>query len=407
MPKCPRLFVLLVVLLAAVSAGPLLAGCAANGGAGVGNSGPSAALEDLADEPARVAAPSPPASQPQESAAGDSEDSLAAAARRSADDLAALFAEGSLGSPQRGNDDAGGATPTRSAIDRWGADDDARRDAAGETTGGGEVPSDIAAVEAEVADAGEAPVAPQPVDAVRAMLDKLEADAGDPELALSAWVLSQAVRSYAGVDDGATAGQSMNPAERRLMGALEPVMHALWAAARRDAPDRVSEAIREADVELGQVLSVRIADVALAREIRGYGSYTPMASNRFVAGRPARALVYTEPARFVNAPASPEAGDGELGAYEVKLGLELRLFNERGSMLAWRQPEEIVVDRSDRRRREMHLGTLIELPSSLTVGRYQLKVILRDLADDSVDERVIPIEVVADPRLAVEPTRAR
>ena len=76
-------------------------------------------------------------------------------------------------------------------------------------------------------------------------------------------------------------------------------------------------------------------------------------------------------------------------------------------MLAWRRPEERVAIRSDRPRTEVYLGTVIDLPASLSVGRYQLKVILRDLADGSEDERVIPIEIVADPRLTNRSTRDR
>jgi hypothetical protein len=50
---------------------------------------------------------------------------------------------------------------------------------------------------------------------------------------------------------------------------------------------------------------------------------------------------------------------------------------------------------------------MIDLPASLSVGRYQLKVIVRDHADGSEDERVIPIEIVADPRLTSRATRSR
>jgi len=247
-----------------------------------------------------------------------------------------------------------------------------------------------------------------PPDPIALMLGRLETEMQDPERALAATFLAQAIRDYVDADDGSRPSQNLSPPERELAELLGPLLDALTTGDRADAPNRIGVAIDDAARGLASVLPVRINDAALATDIYGFAAYRPFESYVFLAGRSNRMLVYTEPANFESRLATEPTSQGGApnpGAYEVVLGLELQLYNERGSMLAWRRPEERVSIRSDRPRSEVYLGTMIDLPASLSVGRYQLKVVLRDYADGSQDERVIPIEMVADPRLTTRATR--
>jgi hypothetical protein len=54
------------------------------------------------------------------------------------------------------------------------------------------------------------------------------------------------------------------------------------------------------------------------------------------------------------------------------------------------------VDTSRNKRRDFYLINRIELPSTLSIGRYQLKVIMRDLVSGAEAEAIIPIEIVAE-----------
>ncbi len=332
--------------------------------------------------------------------------SLAEAARRSADDLAALLAEGE---PLR-------RTPTSnqpaSSRESWqppsATETDSETDSSISQEDPASEPVEPAALKPELSP-DEVELAPV-VDPIEAALDRLEGDQNEVDRALAATMMARLLRVYADRDDGSRPTQVLSPAERELFEVLEPVLESIASGERSDAPDRVGEAVEEAALQLADVLPVRIRDAALATDIFGYAAYRPFYSNAFLAGRSNRVLLYTEPSRFTSTPtADPESAGAASnpGAVEVRLGLELRLFNERGSMLAWRRPEERVAIRSDRPRTEVYLGTVIDLPASLSVGRYQLKVILRDLADGSEDERVIPIEIVADPRLTNRSTRDR
>ena len=397
------------VLLPSFVAGPvcaslvcagLMPGCAAKTSQ-PRDDAPSAALEDLGS-PAPTAQASDPGRR-----------SLAEAARQSAQDLEVLMnlrAEDRTALTDAAQDDAAQDPAPIGAQRPW------QRQAAPPAAGtqaeqaADALPTPVAQDEDRPSDASTAERDAPPPDPIALVLARLERDSTDPKRALAATMLAHAVRTYSGRDDGSRPGQQLSPPERELVERLGPVLEALAAGDRADAPERIGQAIDLAARDLAAVLPVRINDAALATDIYGFAAYRPFESYAFLAGRQNRVLLYTEPASFESRPTADPASRGEAanpGAYEVQLGLELRLFNERGSMLAWRRPEERVAIRSDRPRSEVYLGTMIDLPASLTVGRYQLKVILRDLANGSEDERVIPIEIVADPRLTVRSTRDR
>ncbi|MEO1279612.1 MAG: hypothetical protein AAFV77_11710 [Planctomycetota bacterium] len=361
---------------------------------------PSAALEDLDVSGAQT----PSVGNSPQQATGEL--SLAEAARRSADDLTALLTQGRpLPQSPTGAEASTSREPWQPPSARVA---EAEQDTPNPLV---EEPAESVEPEASepttpIEDVEAAPV----IDPIEAMLERLEDDQNDAERALAASVLTRMLRAYADRTDGSRPTQALSPAEREMFQALEPVLEAIASGERSDALERAGTAVEEAVLELAEVLPVRIREAALATDIYGFAAYRPFYSNAFLAGRSNRVLLYTEPSRFTSTPAADPESSGTAsnpGAVEVRLGLELRLFNERGSMLAWRRPEERVAIRSDRPRTEVYLGTVIDLPSSLTVGRYQLKVILRDLADGSEDERVIPIEIVADPRLANRSTRDR
>ncbi|MFI4916348.1 MAG: hypothetical protein ACIAS6_07580 [Phycisphaerales bacterium JB060] len=366
----------------------LLAGCQQTGPQRDG-SAPSSALEDLRDEPdERVE--SPRSDGP----------SLAELARQSAIDLTEIQAQLDA---QRGAD---GAMPADGERRPW--QDRMDQPAQPQTPQNTPVvaPEEAAAASDDAQEDGPE----RPVDPFALLLERLEAESGDPRRGLAATLLAQAVREYTGMEDGARPGQDLSPAEREMVDALAPLLHALAAGDRADAPRRIGEAIDDVSRVLPDVLPIRINDAALATDIYGFAAYRPFERYAFQAGRTNRVLLYTEPAGFQSRLTTEPASRGQAdnpGAYEVVLGLELRLYNERGSMLAWRKPEERVAIRSDRPRTEIYLGTVIDLPASLSVGRYQLKVIVRDQADGSEDERVIPIEIVADPNLTSRTTRSR
>lgn len=167
-------------------------------------------------------------------------------------------------------------------------------------------------------------------------------------------------------------------------------------------PAALADTIAERAERLSESRPIRVGHAALCSRVEGFGRYTELPSNSFVAGQPMRTVVYTEVEHFDHQPASAKQGsvDSSGGDWEIRLSQELLLYHAADGLLAWRQPEEVTIYRTKTRLRDFFVVNRVDLPRSLTVGSYRLKIVMRDLADRSVDERIIPISVVADPRLA-------
>jgi hypothetical protein len=166
-----------------------------------------------------------------------------------------------------------------------------------------------------------------------------------------------------------------------------------------DAADRV-EAMAD---RLARRQPLRIVSAVLCERVTGFGSYTAFRANRFPAGRQHRTIVYVEVDRMAHRELGP--GDERLrrepgDRYAVEVSEEINLYNESGSLLALRRPEQRVIESSRNRRRDFYLVNEITLPASLSIGTYHLKVTMRDKVSGAVAEAVIPVEVVAESALA-------
>ncbi len=146
--------------------------------------------------------------------------------------------------------------------------------------------------------------------------------------------------------------------------------------------------------------------VALCSRVESFGRYTPFTGNRFLAGRTNPAIVYAEVENFTQRPVAETAGasgtahrNADPDELAVELTIRAELFHDDGSR-QWRSAEAAVRDIARTRRRDFFLVQRIDLPANLSVGKYNLKVTVRDrLGGDAVVETTIPITIVADPGL--------
>ncbi|HYF14211.1 MAG TPA: hypothetical protein VD971_03965 [Phycisphaerales bacterium] len=152
-----------------------------------------------------------------------------------------------------------------------------------------------------------------------------------------------------------------------------------------------------------QGAGVRIARSVLCTRVEGFGRFDPYPAATFVAGQPTRAIVYVEVEGFEARPAresDPVQRTIPLDEQvAVDLSQELALFHDPDGLLAWRRPHQGVVEVSRSKRRDFYLTQMIELPRTLSIGRYNLKVTVLDRTSGSQAQAIIPIEVVADPTL--------
>lgn len=145
--------------------------------------------------------------------------------------------------------------------------------------------------------------------------------------------------------------------------------------------------------------NLTIARSALCTKVSGFGNFAPYPTNVFRAGNTIRAIVYIELENFITRPAR----DGDRIAKDtpidqqvsVDVSQSVSLFQEAGGMLAWHSPPRPITDTSRSRRRDFYLIQQIELPRTLSIGRYNLKVQIKDLGNNAEAEVIIPISIVA------------
>ena len=159
---------------------------------------------------------------------------------------------------------------------------------------------------------------------------------------------------------------------------------------------------------------VEIAALELCRSVGGFGVYEPFADRVFTAGAPVRMVLYAEIEGYATDTSGSGTGDAVGSAststttsasggggggggvlHRVRLSQEVLLFRDADGLMVWSQPPEPITDASRRRRRDFWSVQLVELPANLGVGRYRLKVRITDEVSGTIDERSVPLRLVA------------
>lgn len=154
--------------------------------------------------------------------------------------------------------------------------------------------------------------------------------------------------------------------------------------------------VSELSTRMQEWETLSISEAKLCSRVDGFGVYSTLPGPKLLTGRRNPAIVYVELDNFTHRAAS--GPNGEPG-FMVELGQELSLYHDADGLLAWRQPEQKVEDFSRNRRNDFFIVQRIDLPETLSVGAYRLKITMRDKATGSIAERILPIEFVADAAL--------
>ncbi len=146
-----------------------------------------------------------------------------------------------------------------------------------------------------------------------------------------------------------------------------------------------------------------LGTVALCQQVDGFGRYTPLRSNAFLAGRAGSMILYTEVEHFAQAPMSgmPVGEAAEDGPrWTVELGQSVKLYFDADGSEQMALPETVVKDVARAKRRDFFLVQRIDLPRALSVGNYTLKVTVRDVATGAMAEQLTALRVIADGSVA-------
>ncbi len=75
------------------------------------------------------------------------------------------------------------------------------------------------------------------------------------------------------------------------------------------------------------------------------------------------------------------------------------MYSDRDGIPVWREHWQAGVDVSKNDREDFFIVQIVTLPDRLSVGRYHLKIHIRDEKSGAEAERSMEFEMVADPRM--------
>ena len=114
----------------------------------------------------------------------------------------------------------------------------------------------------------------------------------------------------------------------------------------------------------------------------------PMDPPRYVAGKSQMVGVYYEVENF-----SSQLNDNKM--YETKLVENVVIYTESSGLPVWTDQKTTLIDAIHHRRRDFFNAKYINLPPTLTIGRYLLKVTVEDQQAHRIAENTVPLELVA------------
>ncbi len=132
---------------------------------------------------------------------------------------------------------------------------------------------------------------------------------------------------------------------------------------------------------------------ALCTRVGGFGDFDPFNRYAFLAHSEQQAVVYIEIAGFTSEL-------NERDEWVTELSQQLTIYSDRDGIPVWREDWQSAADRSRNKRQDFFVVQLITLPRALSVGRYHLKIRVRDEKSGAEAEGTIPFEMVADPKMA-------
>lgn len=138
---------------------------------------------------------------------------------------------------------------------------------------------------------------------------------------------------------------------------------------------------------------LRLATTALCHRVDGFGDFDPFDRNAFLAHSEQRVIVYLEIDGFTSE-------QNQRGEWVTELSQQLVIYSDRDGIPVWSAEWQPAVDLSRNRRKDFFTVQIVTLPKALSVGRYQLKVSLRDQKSGAESEAAVEFEMVADPKLA-------
>ena len=151
-------------------------------------------------------------------------------------------------------------------------------------------------------------------------------------------------------------------------------------------------------LQLSRQPQLVVAQASLCTRVGGFGDYDEFSRNveghyAFLAHSAQQAVVYVEIEDFTSEL-------NEKGQWVTELSQQLVVISERDGIPVWREDWQAGVDLSRKQRDDFFIVQVVTLPERLSVGRYNLKIRIRDDRSGAEAETAIDFEMVADARMA-------
>lgn len=197
--------------------------------------------------------------------------------------------------------------------------------------------------------------------------------------------------------DSTLESSALTQREREISIAWRDLLRSVAQGTRSGAGDisHIPSSINTAAKTLGTGTPLSITHASLCSKVEGFGRYAEL-PRKILAGRSHAAIVYIELDNFASRPGTDAKGNA---AHIVEISQELSLYHDADGLLAWKQPQQLVTDTSRSERHDFFLVQRIDLPQTLTVGIYRLKITVHDKVSGYSAEVILPLEVVADANL--------
>ena len=180
--------------------------------------------------------------------------------------------------------------------------------------------------------------------------------------------------------------------ELATIDAVRSLLSSMTSEGSLVSPHQLASHLEEIQMQLAAWSGMSITRAALCTRVDGFGRYETFPSYRFLAGREHEIIVYTELDSFAQEETVGPDGHARFG---IELSQRLELYLVADDLNTWNRAAETVRDESRNRLRDYYLTNRVWLPATLGVGRYNLKIVMRDLIGDKIAETIIPIEIVA------------
>jgi hypothetical protein len=183
--------------------------------------------------------------------------------------------------------------------------------------------------------------------------------------------------------------------ERELLQMFQAFFARVGAELDSDSPaeEVLVEAILQLKKEVARDPDFQLPAVAMCYRVGGFADYDAFSRNAFLAHAEQKFVLYVEISGFTS-----ELNDA--GEWVTEVSQQLEIYSDADGIPVWSDPWRRAVDVTSNQRRDFFTTQIITLPKALSVGRYHLKVRVRDEHSGAEAEESIPFEMVADPKRA-------